>query len=133
MIKYMKYEIKGTYKFILGLILTVLIASTGLQLYVRNSLSNIYNSNIDPFRMSNLLVVVLVLVIFGAFITTLFYIIGSFRKELYEDRGYLTFSLPLTGKQILGSKLIIALMWYAILILSATIYNIVLGSIFLEG
>ena len=131
MFKHMKYEIKGTYKFIVTLILTVLGASTGLQLYglsIMNKLknnNNIYNSSTPPA----FIVVILGLVIFGAFITAFFYIIGSFRKELYEDRGYLTFTLPLTGKQILGSKLLIALMWAAILGLSFLIYNFALGTV----
>lgn len=129
MIKYMKYEIQGTYKFILGLILTVLVASTGLQLYGLNSLNNFNNSNTHDFPVEAFLVTLLVLVIFGAFITSLFYIIGSFRKELYEDRGYLTFTLPLTGKQILGSKLVIALMWIVILTLATILYNLLLGSL----
>ena len=38
MFKYMKYEIKGTYKFILTLIVTVLGASTGIQLYTLNQM-----------------------------------------------------------------------------------------------
>ena len=136
MFKYMKYEIKGTYKFITTLILTVLGASTGLQLYALNTMtkySNLNNSNISASSPPVLIVVVLGLVIFGAFITAFFYIIGSFRKELYEDRGYLTFTLPLTGKQILGSKLLVAIMWSAILGLSALIYNLVLGTVLFGG
>lgn len=125
MFKFIKYEIKGTYKFMLALIATVLFASTGIQLFAFNSLKT-YNNigvNID----GGLLVIILVLMIFGAFITAFFYIVGSFRKELYEDRGYLTFSLPITGKQLVGSKLIIALFWSTILGLSALVYNLIWG------
>lgn len=141
MFKYMKYEIKGTYKFIVTLILTVLGASTGLQLYALNSMNkfnNINDSNITASSTPVFIVLVLGLVIFGAFVTAFFYIIGSFRKELYEDRGYLTFTLPLTGKQILGSKLLVALIWSALLGLSALLYNFALGAvlfgnIFIDG
>lgn len=140
MFKYMKYELRGTYKFMLTIILTVLGASTGLQLYALNTMNKFNNIN-DSVAVSSiptLLVIILPLIIFGAFITALFYIIGSFRKELYEDRGYLTFSLPLTGKQILGAKLMMALIWSALLGLSSLIYNLVLawalhGSKFLDG
>lgn len=128
MFKFMKYEIRGTYRFMLALIATVLFASTGIQLYAFNSMRrfNLEGSQIGAME-NGLLVIIMVFMIFGAFITAFFYIVGSFRKELYEDRGYLTFSLPLTGKQIVGSKLIIALFWSAILGLSALVYNLVLG------
>lgn len=133
MFKYMKYEIKGTYKFMGLLILFVLGASTGIQLYSNNIVRQFrsgYGVGIDSFgRIPNFLIALLVLTIFGAFVTAFFYIIGSFRKELYEDRGYLTFSLPLTGNQILGAKTLTALMWAAILGLSALFYNLGLGSI----
>lgn len=132
MSKYIKYEIKGTFKFILTLILTVLGASAGLQLYAANTMNkfnNLNNSNITASSTPVFIVVVLGLVIFGAFVTAFFYIIGSFRKELYEDRGYLTFTLPLTGKQILGSKLLVALMWSALLGLSALLFNLALAAV----
>lgn len=123
MLKFMKYEIKGTYKFIMMLVLAVLGASTGLQLSALNAMKG----NLEGFPV--LLPGVLGLVIFGAFVTAFFYIVSSFRKELYEDRGYLTFSLPLTGRQIVGTKLLIALMWSVVIGLSMIIFNLTLGSI----
>lgn len=133
MFKYMKYEFKGTYKFMGLLILFVLGASTGIQLYANNIVKQFqsgFGAGVDSMgRIPNFLVVLLVLAIFGAFVTALFYIIGLFRKELYEDRGYLTFSLPLTGNQILGAKTLTALIWAAILGFSALFYNLGLGSI----
>lgn len=133
MLKFMKYEIKGTYKFILTLIITVLGASTGIQLYTLNTM-NKFNKGLEngysgAAMLPGFLPVLLGLVIFGAFVSAFFYIISSFRKELYEDRGYLTFSLPLTGKQVLGAKLWIALLWSVILGLSVVIYNLILGSL----
>lgn len=123
MLKFMNYEIKGTYKFILTLILAVLGASTGLQLSALNQMKG------KEIAFPTFLPIILVFVIFGAFVSAFFYIVSSFRKELYEDRGYLTFSLPLTGNQILGTKLWIALLWSAILGLSVVIYNLILGSL----
>lgn len=123
MTKFIKYEIKGTYKFIMMLILAVLGASTGLQLSALKGLKGNFES-LPPY-----LPLILGLIIFGAFISAFFYIVSSFRKELYEDRGYLTFSLPLTGKQMVGTKLLIALFWTAVIGLSMVIYNLLLGSI----
>lgn len=42
--------------------------------------------------------------LFGTALVVFLYIVGSFRKELYEDRGYLTFTLPLTGKLLTHSS-----------------------------
>lgn len=122
MLKFMKYEIRGTYKFIMMLILGVLGASTGLQLSAYRGVKG----NLDGFPV--FLPILLVLVIFGAFVTAFFYIVSSFRKELYEDRGYLTFALPITGKQIVGTKLLIALMWSIAIGLSMVVFNLILGS-----
>lgn len=131
MLKYMKYELRGTYKFMLAIILTVLGATTGVQIYARNLFMS--ESSMQPNAISVLFITIMGFLIFGAFVTALFYIIGSFRKELYEDRGYLTFSLPLTGSQILGSKTLIALMWAAILIITSLLYNFVLAMVLHGG
>lgn len=129
MIKNMKYEIQGTYRFILGLILTVLIASTGLQVYGLNTMNSYSNGNISEFPFEPLIIAVLMFTLFGAFVTFLFYIVGSFKKELYEDRGYLTLTLPLTGGQIIGSKLIVAFMWIVGIGIISLVYNLILGAI----
>ena len=128
--KYMKYEIKGTYKFILGILLVVLIASTIIQVSLQSDLQQLDQSaSFVNSAFGGLMLLTSILVIFGAFLTAFFYIIGSFRKELYEDRGYLTFTLPLTGNQILGSKLLVSLLWYIVLGAGIIIYNMVLSLI----
>lgn len=126
--KFIKYEIKGTYKFILGLLSILLIAFTIIQFKGRNIFSSLDNPSpmMKPFELVALLSL---LAIFGAFITAFFYIVGSFRKDLYEDRGYLTFTLPLSGNQILGGKLIVALLWFLIIGLVTIVYNALLGTI----
>lgn len=111
--KYMKYEIKGTYKVILGILAIVLIATTVLYNYTAKN-------------ESSLIIALASLLIFGTFLSAFLYIVGSFRKELYEDRGYLTFTLPLTGNQILGAKLIVAFMWFLILGAITVSYNILM-------
>lgn len=132
--KYMKYEIKGTYKFVLGILAIILLASTFIQfnIYREISLGNtgesVMASGITRFLLS-----ISPFIIFGAFLTLFFYIIGSFRKELYEDRGYLTFTLPLSGNQILASKMIVALLWFMAIGISILLYNIILaGFLFRE-
>lgn len=128
--KYMKYEIKGSYKFILGILSILIIASTIIQI----NLSKFVNfdtmntpQNVTGFK--GLMLVVSVLVIFGAFLTAFFHIIGSFKKELYEDRGYLTFTLPLTGNKILGAKLVVAIIWFGVLGIGTFLFNVLLAII----
>ncbi len=128
--KYMKYEIKGTYKFILGILLVVLIASTVIQLNVQSEMRELNQpTSFGNSAFGGFMFITSILVIFGAFLTAFFYIIGSFRKELYDDRGYLTFTLPLTGNQILGSKLIVSMLWYTVLGAGIVFYNIILSYI----
>lgn len=44
-------------------------------------------------------------------VITLFSIIAMFNKSLYGAQGYLSFTLPVTGKQLLASKTIVSLIW----------------------
>lgn len=134
--KYMKYEIKGSYKFILGIIAILIIASTIIQWNIKDVFGNLDNPTsigTDMTAFKGLMLGASVLVIFGAFIVAAFHIIGSFRKELYEDRGYLTFTLPLSGYQIVGSKLIVAILWFTLIGLSIVVFNIILGLILFGG
>ena len=111
MLNFIKYEIKGTYKYIAGAVALVLVligALFGTIFYL--------SKNHGDSTSFGLFLIITIFVLFGTAITTVFYIIvGSFRKELYEDRGYLTFTLPLTGKQIVASKVIAALLWLTVM------------------
>lgn len=121
-VKLMKYEIKGTYKILLGILALVLILITGIYMYSRDS-SNFLNFGAIFMTLS-------VLVLFGTSLATFLYIVSSFKNELYEDRGYLTFTLPLTGNQIVGAKLLVAMFWFFILGLAIFLYNLMMISIF---
>lgn len=121
MLKYAKYEIKETYRYILGVLALVLILTTALYVY--------FNRVDDTGEMSALggmFTALSVLILFGTALATFLYIVGSFRKELYEDRGYLTFTLPLTGNQIVGSKLMVASLWFIVLGVAIGLYNIIM-------
>lgn len=128
--KYIKYEIKGSYKFILGIIAIVLICSTIIQLNIFKQIKfDMLSLGKEITGFGAFMLIISILVIFGAFLTAFFHIIGSFRKELYEDRGYLTFTLPLTGNKILGAKLIVACIWFTALGASIVLYNLLLSMV----
>lgn len=130
MLKLLKYELMGTRKFMLGTILFALGASTGLQLSLKNRIDEVINQGrLGNETFTSWALGILILMLIGAYIASLVYIISSFRKELYEDRGYLTFSLPITGTQLLGSKLIVSLLWVSIISFGVFLYNIGLTSI----
>ena len=121
--KFMKYEIRGSYKFILGVLALVILLTVGNFMLLNKNFSS------DGTLMaSGVFAMVSSLLVFGAFITLMFYIVNLFRNDLYEDRGYLTFTLPLSSKQILFSKLVVAFMWFVIVIAGFIIAN-VLGAI----
>ncbi len=127
MFKYAKYELRGTMKFLMGAIILALGASTGIQLFIRRETRSggmTLESDLMAFLM-----LALVFVVIGAIIGGMVYLISSYRKELYEDRGYLTFSLPLSGGQLLGSKLIVALFWGTVMGIAIILYNLVLAQI----
>jgi len=117
--RYIKYEIKGSYKFILGVLALVLILTTGIYAYVDNTDGG--------SALGGSFIGLSFLIIFGTLLTTFIYIVGSFRKELYEDRGYLTFTLPLTGHEILGAKLIVAIIWFVLLGIVIIGYNAIMA------
>ncbi|MGN0635236.1 MAG: hypothetical protein ACI4I5_03350 [Acutalibacteraceae bacterium] len=63
--------------------------------------------------------VVLGAIAVAVLVITLFSIITMFNKSLYGAQGYLSFTLPVTGKQLLASKTIVSLIWVSISFLFA--------------
>ncbi len=118
--KLMKYEIKGSYRFILGVLATTLILSLANYMY----LGKISNTG-DMTASGGLFIAISFTVIFGIILATFFYLVNLFRKELYEDRGYLTFTLPVSGKQILASKVIVTFLWFVLIGATFIIANII--------
>ncbi len=125
MFKYMKYEIKGTYKFMLGVMILVLGLFTGIYAYTTNM-------GVEGSALGGIFIGLSFLVLFGTQLATFLFIVNSFKKELYEDRGYLTFTLPMTGYQLVGSKLIIALFWFLLLGTVTVLYNFLMMFIFTD-
>lgn len=129
MFKYAKYELLGTYKFLMGALGLALVASSAIQIFFKNQM-NFTKGVYGSFEMLEIMPFVMLAATFtfiGVFIAVAVYLISSFRKELYEDRGYLTFALPITGGQLLGSKLVVALLLSTIMGLLVLLYNIVLA------
>ena len=103
--KLLKYELKGMYKFIILVLLTIVGSSAIMQgtFYYMSQNPSEFNGDVKiliPFLFG-----ISILVIIAAYLVSFFYIVNCYNKELVDDRGYLTFSLPLKARQILGAKL----------------------------
>lgn len=102
MLKFLKYEFKKTYKFNLMILIATIIFNL-LKNFTEN-LSHLNNTMIDLIKYISASTINVI-----PFIILIYYI-NNFKKELYSGSGYLTFSLPLKGRVILFSKILIQLL-----------------------
>lgn len=103
-----KYELKGMKNFIYAILISIAVMCL-LILAKVNLLYGLINS------ASGALIGLVILII--AFINS----IKIFSKYLYEDDGYLLFTLPVNGYEIVGSRLIFAFIQLTVVILALVI------------
>ena len=99
--KLIKHEFKSTAHSMLGVFLAAGITFVVMML-------------VFLIKIKSLMVissVVLGAIAVAVLIITLFSIISTFNKSLYGAQGYLSFTLPVTSKQLLASKTIVSLAW----------------------
>ncbi|RVU55696.1 ABC-2 transporter permease [Anaerosphaera multitolerans] len=118
MLNFIKYEIKGSYRFILGVLALTTILNIGNFFYLDKV------NYTGPSAIGGIFLGFSFLVIFGMMIATFFYIVNLFRKDLYEDRGYLTFTLPISSQKILASKVLVAFLWFTVVTIGFILSNI---------
>ena len=104
-----RYEFKNVNKWFLALYATVLSLSViiGIQ---GSSLSSTY------YQDKGVVMLVFLSLVFGGLvitlsISTLILIIQRFKGSVYDRRGYLTLTLPVSEHQILSAKLLGAFVW----------------------
>lgn len=133
--KLLKYEFRNSRKKVFQQIGIILLVSLILQVILsgvaRYSLSNIAHTG--PMGLiatvSGLFVFVgTVLIIVTGF---MYYITlaNILKKDVYYGQGYITFSIPKSGYQIIGSKILIALFWLIVLPIVTITVNVLLGYI----
>lgn len=113
-----KYELKGRYKLFLSIFVVAFLVN--ILLFTRMgkwSDTAVYSLAIMVTMMMNLLV--------------LGFASASFEKELYEDRGYLTFTLPISGNKLVGAKLLCCLIWLAVSALISMAFSFIYNKNFL--
>ena len=114
MINLVKYELLGKYKSYGMVLILALLLNIALLFTVGSWPDGAI------FALS-------ILIMVGVFVAVLVLSIGVFSQDIYEDRGYLTFTLPQSGYSILASKLLVTLIFY---FLSMTIAAAFLGHFF---
>ncbi|MCL2507817.1 MAG: hypothetical protein FWF05_01435 [Oscillospiraceae bacterium] len=99
--KLIKHEFKSTAHSMFGIYLSALFTFLAMLLvfFIKNRTLMITGS------------LVLVGICVAAIVVTLFAIIGTFNKSLYGNQGYLSFTLPVSGKSLLASKTVVSLAW----------------------
>lgn len=112
MFNLIKYELKGYFKDFI--IILGIIALVNILLYTR---MNTWSKGA--------IVSLSFLVTFGAFIIVLIWNIKLFSRDMYEDSGYLLFTLPQTGYSVLGAKLITSIIQALIVGAVALIFNFI--------
>lgn len=126
--KLIKLEYRLTKKFMFSLISISMIA-IGVLLF---KMSPLLNDKYNPgsFYTVKGVAALAVLILLTVYTLFFFYMSSIFSKDLYEDRGYLTFSLPVSSAQLAASKIIISLMWAVLIFVSA--YAVVVAFGFLS-
>lgn len=117
--KLLKHEFKVTSRYFIPMYITVGVMTVLLKLSFLFSGDSIFMSLGESTFMSiiqGLLIAVYVLAIAGTCVLAIFFLIRRFYTNMFGDSGYLMHTLPVTGGQLLNSKLICAFLWMLSLI-----------------
>lgn len=133
--KLIKYEFRNNRKSLFQFFFIIGIASLVMQLgltgLIKINESYIYGR--DGYKiigtLSNIFFFGSGFIIFVSVILFYISLANILKKDIYQDRGYITFSLPRSGYQIIGSKVIVAFVWAIVLPLIAILWNFVIGYI----
>lgn len=134
--KLISYEYRNNKKEFNKLLLILVVASTLFQLSmifgVTRDNSFIFSKikNIE-FILPMIYIISMISVIFIVIISIVYFVklANILKKDIYEGQSYIIFSLPVNGKQIIGSKYLIGVFYSLIMPVLLLIYNIILFSI----
>ncbi|MDO5521326.1 MAG: hypothetical protein Q4G58_12610 [bacterium] len=107
--KLIKHEYRATYKLFCAIYGTIAFIT----------LFTIFTTNVSlfdnmPFRpLRTISTVAFVIGCIALPIGSIIYIVYRFYKNLFTDEGYLTFTLPVSRMQIIGSKYLVSCSWFA--------------------
>ena len=129
--KLLKYEFKSLGKWYLSLYAIVGVLSLILGFWIQTLIHRAQNNAFYDSQTNTegilfgITIFTFAIVITGLLFSTFFLVVSRFYNNIYSRQGYLTMTLPVTGHQILLSKLLAAFIWYIlaglVLLISATI------------
>ena len=133
--KLISYEFRNSRKPIMQIVFIIMLASVILQygfistFMTVGNINNISREGLNIFQQIKLVLIPLmmiasVIVFFGASIVYYFRMANILRRDIFEDQGYIAFSIPRNGYQIIGSKLIVGTIWTILLPIIMTVWNI---------
>ena len=129
--KLIKNEYIATARFMIPLyiVLAVLTVMNKIILMIEDNsqLEEVLGENIVYNFVSGLLLVTYILSIFAVFALTVIFIIKRFYDNMLKDEAYLSFTLPVTTKQHLYSKVVVSYTW---IVVSSVV---VMASLFVMG
>lgn len=129
MLKFIKYDIKGSIETLLGFLFGGIIASIFIQINVNSKLLRAENYN----YIKAVIAAVGVLVAAITVISFIVYAINSFNREISSDKGYLTFQTPQKMWKMVASKLIVMGAWSLIYLLVGFYINVILTNLIQSG
>ena len=120
--KLMKYEWRG-YRFPLLIMLIILAGTTLLTCGIILTINPEYDEAITGFSIASMILSIFLYYfgIIGCALGTMLIICIRFYKTCYTDQGYLTHTLPVSSKQLLNAKTIMALLTYLLVLLSIAV------------
>lgn len=126
MIKFLKYDIKGTLKMLLGFLLGEIFASFAVNCAIfigKRDESNIFKQELNKINVAETIGIIGGLIGVIVVISFVAYSIYYFYKEICTNQKYLTFQTPQKSWKIIASKLIVMGAWSMIYIIAGTFIN----------
>ncbi|MBE6553953.1 MAG: hypothetical protein E7666_06375 [Ruminococcaceae bacterium] len=116
--KLLKYDMLSVWRFWWILAISVLSLSVVGSFVLRFVITYIENPNFSFFTgIAIFFLVICFLVIFSSAFATELFIYLRFYKNFFTDEGYLTFTLPVSRRQLYLSKMLNALIWQSLHVL----------------
>lgn len=133
MLKFIKYDIKGSLKTLLGFLFGGMIASIIVQLTLNTKTLEYRINTSTAYYLKDVIVGAGILVAVVTVISFIVYAINSFNREINSDTGYLTFQTPEKMWKMVASKLIVMGVWSLIYLLVGFYINIILTNLLQSG
>lgn len=132
--KLIKYDIKSVARVFWFVAVSVLVLSVFGASVLRGTIALMDEYSLSLFSLLGLLISIgCIFLIYSSMWVTFFLTYWRYYKNLFSDEGYLTFTLPVSRKQLLLSKTINAMIWSAAQALLLTVSVLIYLLIVPEG